>query len=188
MGFRRYLVHENTFCWLRYRQEMLAFGFWLCSAKIASANSTEEEVPKPKWDCLWLSVSRASARKIKPEQSEDKGIHFLKQSRSAHCYWSHISRGDLGFCCRKAIYSSVVITSPVVNSALSWAVCKVPAWNPEFGSNSAVNYTIHTRIHTRTVHTEPEHVCLINWLSAWRLRVKPVLVAIMGLIYHCNFR
>lgn len=25
----RYLVHENTFCWLRYRQEMLAFGFVL---------------------------------------------------------------------------------------------------------------------------------------------------------------
>lgn len=172
---------------------MLAFGFWLCSAKMASGNSTKEEALKPKWDCLCGCVlSRASSRKIKPEQSEDKGIHFWPcQSRSACCYWSHISRGDLHCCCRKAIYNTVVITSP-------WGeLCPQLGCSHSCVQNTCVPKYLHETQnlgvillwHTGTVHTQPGHVCLINWLSAWRLRVtKPVFVAIMGLIYHCNFQ
>lgn len=45
---RRYLVPENIFYWLRYRQEMLAFGFCLCSAKMVSGNRTREVTLKQK--------------------------------------------------------------------------------------------------------------------------------------------
>lgn len=61
---------------------MLAIGFWLCSAKMVSGNSTEEVALKQKQDFLCGCVlSRASVRKIQSEQSENKGIQYLKTQK-----------------------------------------------------------------------------------------------------------
>lgn len=61
----------------------MGFGFWLCSAKVVSGNSTEDVVLKGKRDCVCGCVlSRASVRKIRSEQSENKGMQCLKMQTS----------------------------------------------------------------------------------------------------------
>lgn len=42
LQIRRHLASENIFYWLRCKQEVLIFGFWLCSAKMVYENSTGE--------------------------------------------------------------------------------------------------------------------------------------------------